>query len=312
MVEPGSTFKIVTTSAVIEEKLVTPETTIFCENGHFQYAGRVLRDAHPMGLLTVHQILEKSSNIGVAKLALQLGDTKLYEYVRRFGFGERTGVALTGEIPGLVNPPHRWSKLDITRIPMGQSVAVTPIQMVTAMSTIANGGKLMKPMIISKIMDPDGRPVATFQPEVVRQVISRETTKKITAALKDVVSKQGTAQHQHAEHHVHQRTDEVAETRLQHTAVGNAPDVAEPIGGNQYRREQQAAENGAVGEQFAEAAELTAHAQPDQHQHTGPGDPMGYHLEGVDVIQGLQVQREAAPDDERGRCGQQALSRQAW
>lgn len=194
MVEPGSTFKIVTTSAVIEERLVTPETTIFCENGHFQYAGRVLRDAHPMGLLTVHQILEKSSNIGVAKLALQLGDTKLYEYVRRFGFGERTGVALTGEIPGLVNPPHRWNKLDITRIPMGQSVAVTPIQMVTAMSTIANGGKLMKPMIISKVTDPDGRPVASFQPEVVRQVISRETAKKITAALKDVVSKQGTAQ----------------------------------------------------------------------------------------------------------------------
>ena len=148
-----------------------------------------------MGLLTVHQVLEKSSNIGVAKLALQLGDTKLYEYVRRFGFGERTGVALTGEIPGLVNPPHRWSKLDITRIPMGQSVAVTPIQMVTAMSTIANGGKLMKPMIISKIMDPDGRPVATFQPEVVRQVISRETTKKITAALKDVVSKQPLYRH---------------------------------------------------------------------------------------------------------------------
>ena len=194
MVEPGSTFKIVTTSAAIEEKLVTPQTTIFCENGHFQYAGRVLRDAHPMGLLTVHQVLEKSSNIGVAKLALQLGDTKLYEYVRRFGFGERTGVALTGEIAGLVNPPHRWSKLDITRIPMGQSVAVTPIQLVTAMSTIANGGKLMKPMIISKITDPDGRPVATFQPEVVRQVISRETAKKITAALKDVVSKQGTAQ----------------------------------------------------------------------------------------------------------------------
>jgi cell division protein FtsI (penicillin-binding protein 3) len=194
MIEPGSTFKIVTTSAVIEEKLVTPETTVFCENGRFQYAGRVLRDAHPLGLLTVHQVLEKSSNIGVAKLALQLGDTKLYEYVRRFGFGERTGVALTGEIPGLVNPPHRWSKLDITRIPMGQSVAVTPIQMVTAMSAIANGGKLMKPMIISKITDPDGRPVASFAPEVVRQVISRETAKKITAALKDVVSKQGTAQ----------------------------------------------------------------------------------------------------------------------
>jgi cell division protein FtsI/penicillin-binding protein 2 len=194
MVEPGSTFKIVTTSAVLEEKLVTPDTTVFCENGHFQYAGRVLRDAHPMGVLTVHQVLMKSSNIGVAKLALQLGETKLYEYIRRYGFGERTGIALSGEISGLVNPPHRWSKLDITRIPMGQSVAVTPLQMIAAMSSIANGGKLMKPMIVSEIRDQTGRLVASFTPEMVRDVISGETAVKIVSALKDVVSKQGTAQ----------------------------------------------------------------------------------------------------------------------
>jgi cell division protein FtsI (penicillin-binding protein 3)/stage V sporulation protein D (sporulation-specific penicillin-binding protein) len=194
MFEPGSTFKIVTTSAVLEEKLVTPNTTVYCENGHFQYAGRVLRDAHPMGVLTVHQVLEKSSNIGVAKLALQLGETKLYEYIRRYGFGQKTGVALSGEINGLVNPPHRWSKLDITRIPMGQSVAVTPLQIVTAMSSVANGGKLMKPMIVSEVTDETGRKVASFNPEEVRQVVSLETSRKIISALKDVVSKQGTAQ----------------------------------------------------------------------------------------------------------------------
>jgi cell division protein FtsI (penicillin-binding protein 3)/stage V sporulation protein D (sporulation-specific penicillin-binding protein) len=194
MVEPGSTFKIVTTSAVLEEKLVTPDTAVFCENGHFQYAGRVLRDAHPMGVLTVHQVLMKSSNIGVAKLALQLGETKLYEYIRRYGFGEKTGITLSGEISGLVNPPHRWSKLDITRIPMGQSVAVTPLQMITAVSSIANRGKLMKPMIVSEIRDQTGRLVASFTPESVRDVISRETALKIVSALKDVVSKQGTAQ----------------------------------------------------------------------------------------------------------------------
>jgi cell division protein FtsI (penicillin-binding protein 3) len=194
MIEPGSTFKIVTTSAVLEEKLVSPDTTVYCENGHFQYAGRVLRDAHPMGVLTVHQVLMKSSNIGVAKLALQLGEAKLYEYIRRYGFGQKTGIALSGEISGLVNPPHRWSKLDITRIPMGQSVAVTPLQMISAMSSIANGGKLMKPMIVSEITDETGRKIATFAPETVRQVISAETARKITSALKDVVSKQGTAQ----------------------------------------------------------------------------------------------------------------------
>ncbi len=194
MVEPGSTFKIVTTSAVLEEKLVTPDTTVYCENGHFQYAGRMLRDAHPMGVLTVHQVLMKSSNIGVAKLALQLGETKLYEYIRRYGFGEKTGITLSGEISGLVNPPHRWSKLDITRIPMGQSVAVTPLQMISAMSSIANGGKLMKPMIVSEIKDKTGRLVANFTPQMVRDVISGTTAVKIVSALKDVVSKQGTAQ----------------------------------------------------------------------------------------------------------------------
>src|SRR6202023_1710867 len=96
IVEPGSTFKIVTTSAVLEEKLGRPDTTIFCENGHFQYAGRVLRDAHPVGVLTVHQVLAKSSNIGAAKLALQLGESRFYQYIRLYGFGERTGISLPG------------------------------------------------------------------------------------------------------------------------------------------------------------------------------------------------------------------------
>jgi cell division protein FtsI (penicillin-binding protein 3)/stage V sporulation protein D (sporulation-specific penicillin-binding protein) len=194
MVEPGSTFKIVATAAALEEKLVTPETRIFCENGRYKYVGRILRDSHPHGVLSVHQILVKSSNIGVAKLALQLGDTKLYGYVRKFGFGEKSGVALTGEIPGLVNPPHRWSKLDITRIPMGQAVAVTPLQMAAAMAVIANGGNLMKPLVVSEISDSTGRPMAQFKPEIVRQVISKETVGMVTAALKDVVSKDGTAQ----------------------------------------------------------------------------------------------------------------------
>jgi cell division protein FtsI/penicillin-binding protein 2 len=194
MIEPGSTFKIVATSAALEEKLVTPDTTIFCENGHFQYAGRVLRDAHPMGVLTVHQILSKSSNIGAAKLALQLGESRFYQYIRLYGFGERTGICLPGEIPGLVNPPYRWSKLDITRIPMGQSVAVTPLQMVIAMSVVANGGNLLKPMIVSQIVDSDGRTVANYSPEIARRVISTNTAQKVVAALKDVVSKEGTAQ----------------------------------------------------------------------------------------------------------------------
>ena len=193
MIEPGSTFKIVVTSAALEEKLVTPNTTIYCENGHYEYGGRVLRDAHPMGTLSVHEILSKSSNIGAAKLALQLGESRFYDYIRRYGFGEKTGIQLSGEIQGLVNPPQRWNKIDITRIPMGQSIAVTPIQMITAMSAVANGGNLVKPLIISQVTDPDGRPIATFRPQIVRRVISAATSKKVVAALKDVVRKGGTA-----------------------------------------------------------------------------------------------------------------------
>jgi cell division protein FtsI (penicillin-binding protein 3)/stage V sporulation protein D (sporulation-specific penicillin-binding protein) len=188
MVEPGSVFKIVPVSAALNEKLVTPDTTIFCENGHFMYGGRVLRDAEPQGVLTVHGVLQHSSNIGAAKLGLQLGENRLYDYARRFGFGQKTGIALTGEISGLLSPPQHWSKLEITRIPMGQSVAVTPLQMVMAMACVSNNGKLMKPMIVSQITDPTGRVVATYSPEVQRQVVKPETCRKVIPALQDVVA----------------------------------------------------------------------------------------------------------------------------
>jgi cell division protein FtsI (penicillin-binding protein 3)/stage V sporulation protein D (sporulation-specific penicillin-binding protein) len=188
MVEPGSVFKIVPVSAALNEKLVTPDTTIFCENGHFMYGGRLLRDAEPQGVLTVHGVLQHSSNIGAAKLGLQLGENRLYDYARRFGFGQKTGIALTGEISGLLSPPQHWSKLEITRIPMGQSVAVTPLQMVMAMACVSNNGKLMKPMIVSQITDPTGRVVATYSPEVQRQVVKPETCRKVIPALQDVVA----------------------------------------------------------------------------------------------------------------------------
>src|SRR6202012_3724275 len=148
----GSTFKIVTVAGALSQKLVTPDTTINCENGHFLYCGKVLHDSHPHGVLTVAEVLVKSSNIGAAKLGIQMGDQKLYEQVRKFGFGERTGVALPGEIGGIIPPPHRWSKISITHVPMGQEVAVTPLQMATAMCAVANGGHLMVPQIIREIV----------------------------------------------------------------------------------------------------------------------------------------------------------------
>ncbi len=190
-VEPGSTFKIVTTAAVLSEKLVTPETFFEVENGYYEWCR--LKDDHPYAELTVNDILVHSSNIGVAKLAMRLGDQKFFEYIHRFGFGEQTGVALPGEIKGVIHPPHLWSKISITRMPMGQEVAATPLQVATAMCVIANGGTLMMPQIIHEVTDDSGAVVAAFPPREVRRVVSKKATEQVRKALMEVVSKKGTA-----------------------------------------------------------------------------------------------------------------------
>ena len=193
MIEPGSTFKIVTLSGVLNEKLVSPDTSIYCENGRWEYGGKLLHDAHPVGTCSVHDVLVHSSNIGAAKLALQLGENRLYKYIKLFGFGDRTGIDLPGEIGGMVHPTNQWSKISITRIPMGQGVGVTPIQVVAAMGAIANRGKLMMPQIIHSITDEHGTPISEFPPVEVRQAIDPKTVDELIPALEDVVSPRGTA-----------------------------------------------------------------------------------------------------------------------
>lgn len=193
MIEPGSTFKIVTLSGVLNEKLVRPDTTVYCENGRWEYAGKLLHDAHPIGECSVHDVLVHSSNIGAAKLAMQLGENRLYNYIKAMGFGDRTGIDLPGEIVGMVHPVNHWSKISITRIPMGQGVGVTPIQMVMAMGAIANGGKLMMPHVIHSITNEQDEPVTEFAPVMVRQIASPEVMKEVVQGLTDVVSARGTA-----------------------------------------------------------------------------------------------------------------------
>jgi cell division protein FtsI (penicillin-binding protein 3)/stage V sporulation protein D (sporulation-specific penicillin-binding protein) len=193
MMEPGSTFKIVSAAAALNEKKVRPETTIFCENGIWNFGGKPLHDHKAYGELSVQDILVKSSNIGAAKLALSIGEQKFYEYIRRFGFGDRTGVELPGEISGVIRPPQSWSKISITRIPMGHEVGVTPLQMAVAMATIANGGKLITPRIVKSITTEEGKTITTFSPTVLRQVISPETAAQVGNALRGVVSDRGTA-----------------------------------------------------------------------------------------------------------------------
>ena len=195
MHEPGSTFKIVVVSAALNEDLVTPEDVFFCENGRWMFKGRPLHDHdNGYGNLTVEGIITKSSNIGSAKIAVQrLGAEKLYDYMIRFGFGQRTGITLDGEIRGWISPPTKWDGLAISRIPMGHAVTATPLQMVMAMCAIANEGRLMRPMLIHSLNEPDGEVVARFQPQVVRQVVSPRSARQMVAALKTVTGKDGTA-----------------------------------------------------------------------------------------------------------------------
>lgn len=193
MVEPGSTFKIVVAAGALNEGKVNEESTIFCENGRFAYGGRILRDHRGYGQMTVHDILVKSSNIGSAKMAMMMGADKYYEYVRRFGFGERLGIELPGEIPGLVHPPSRWDKLTITRMPMGHAMAATPLQIIMSMTVIANGGKLMAPRVVDSIESRHDGTKTIKPPVVIREVVPENTARFIGNALAAVTQPGGTA-----------------------------------------------------------------------------------------------------------------------
>ncbi len=191
--EPGSTFKIVVCSGALNEGIVTLNDQFDCENGAFMYAGRILHDAHPFGVLNVEEILFHSSNIGAAKVGLRMGPARLSDYIHRYGFGHKTDITLPGEVSGIAHPLARWNNLSITRIPMGHEIAVTPLQMLMALNTIANNGVRMKPMIVKSVVDQDGTTVFQYQPQPVGRVISSRTCALMTTALRKVVSPEGTA-----------------------------------------------------------------------------------------------------------------------
>ena len=149
--EPGSTFKLVTTAAVLSHGLLAPDDVLDCEMGGIRLAGVLIRDHHPFGLLSVRQVLAKSSNVGTIKLSLLLGNQRLYEALRAFGFGERTGVDLPGESPGIVRPLDSWSALSKAYVSFGQEVSVTPLQLARAMAAVANGGRLRRPHVVARV-----------------------------------------------------------------------------------------------------------------------------------------------------------------
>jgi cell division protein FtsI (penicillin-binding protein 3) len=191
--EPGSTFKIVVVSGALNDGVVRLSDQFECEHGHFRFAGRWLHDHESYGVLSVENIITKSSNIGAAKIGIKMGENRLYDYIRSYGFGAQTGLPLQGEVCGIVHPVKKWSKVSIAQIPMGQGIAVTGLQMMMAMCAIANKGVLMQPMLVDRLEDCNHKVVAKYSPQSVRQVISEATAEQMVQALKTVVSPEGTA-----------------------------------------------------------------------------------------------------------------------
>ena len=192
--EPGSTFKIVVVGAGLDRKMITLDDTFFCENGRFLYAGYYLHDHKAFGNQTVWQIIAHSVNIGAAKIALKLGEQTFYQYICKFGFGKTTSVQLPGEARGLVHPPKSYSKISQTRIAMGHEITATPLQTILAMSTVANGGNLMKPTIVKRILNEENETIKEFAPETRRRVLRRAAAAQLTEALVKVVGPDGTAE----------------------------------------------------------------------------------------------------------------------
>ncbi|MFL6208417.1 MAG: penicillin-binding protein [Pyrinomonadaceae bacterium] len=189
--EPGSTFKIVAFSAALEEKLARPDELIDCQMGSITLFKRVIHDSHPHGVLTVSDALAVSSNIAAIKLGMRVGPARLYDYIRRYGFGAKTGVELPSETRGILRDVKRWQPTSIGSIPMGQEVGVTAVQMAAAFGTIANDGMRFQPHLIKEVRTGEGTTVVQTQPESHR-VISAQTAQMLKPMLESVTVK-GTA-----------------------------------------------------------------------------------------------------------------------
>src|SRR5439155_458252 len=163
----------------------------FCERGRFQTAGRAIHDTHPYGWLSFAEVIQYSSNIGAAKVGERLGRERYHRYLRAFGFGGRTGIELPGETPGIVRPVQRWTHVDLATLSFGQGVSVTPVQMAAAFAAIANGGTLLRPFVVKRVVAPDGEVVLENEPTAVRRVVSTRSARTTTELLRRVVEHEG-------------------------------------------------------------------------------------------------------------------------
>lgn len=190
--EPGSTFKIFLAAGALDSGKIGPKDIFFCENGKVRVYDRFIHDTKKHGWLSVENILKVSSNIGAYKIADKMGRPVFYRYILNFGFGSKSGIDLPGEAPGHVRPAGRLSPIGFANMSFGQGISVTALQLVNAISAVANGGYLMKPFVVRKVVNEKGETVLANFPMRIRRVISKEASEQITYMLKRVISGEGT------------------------------------------------------------------------------------------------------------------------
>jgi len=190
--EPGSTFKVIGAAAALEEGIVGKEDIFYCELGRYSYGGRIIHDEKKHGWLTLEKMIKVSSNIGLTKVVDKIKKDRYFKYIQKFGFGQPTGIDLPGEAHGLVRSPSRWTRVDLAAHAFGQGIAVTPVQLVMAYAAIANGGFLMRPYVVRRVVDSTGKVLVKHESHVVRRVISEKTARELTSILSGVVSDGGT------------------------------------------------------------------------------------------------------------------------
>jgi cell division protein FtsI (penicillin-binding protein 3) len=190
--EPGSTMKIFSAAAAIESGDVKAHDIFYCENGSYKIGRNVVHDIKKFGWLSLQQIIKYSSNIGAVKISEKVGPERLYEMFRKFGFGDKTGIDSPGETAGSLSYYKNWTTVDTSSIAFGYGVSVSAIQLIAAVSAIANDGILMKPYFVQAITDESGQPLKQFQPQTVRRVISKQTARTIKAIMKTVITSGGT------------------------------------------------------------------------------------------------------------------------
>ncbi|MDH3998361.1 MAG: transpeptidase family protein [Desulfuromonadales bacterium] len=191
--EPGSTFKIFLMAAALNEAVVSTQQKIYCEKGTYRVGGKDIHDHKPHGRLNPLEIIKYSSNIGSAKIGKMLERQTYHSYIKDFGFGQQTGVDLPGEAVGLVRPPEKWFEVDLAAISFGQGISVTPIQLAAAAGAIANGGYLMEPYVVERVVDMQGQTTMQKQPRVIRKVVAQDVAQTVMRMMKTTTEDGGTA-----------------------------------------------------------------------------------------------------------------------